>query len=277
MKNFKHYGVVLLASLLLVGVAGCTRHISRDISPEGQVGELMFPALDTLVLKQGTFPNVDSLRQVAPGVTKDQLYYLLGRPHFREASGAREWDYLFHFRRNGEVTTCQYKVIFDKERHGQTFHWLPADCAGVLDKPQVVAEPPKFAPATATTERRFELSGGAMFAFGRSSIADILPAGRVELEAIAEQLRTSDLFSVTVIGHTDRIGKDQQNRLLSQQRADSVRGFLASLGVPAASITAVGMGEQQPVVACQGDDKRNDVIECLQANRRVEIVAKTTK
>ena len=54
-------------------------------------------------------PNIESLRAVGPGVTKDQLYYLLGRPHFREGyAGVREWDYLFHFRVDGKVVTCQY-------------------------------------------------------------------------------------------------------------------------------------------------------------------------
>src|SRR5690606_5044560 len=44
----------------------------------------------------GSYPNIDNLRQVGDGITRDQLYDLLGRPHFAEGFRVREWDYLFH-------------------------------------------------------------------------------------------------------------------------------------------------------------------------------------
>lgn len=56
--------------------------------------------------------------------------------------GVREWDYLFHFHTPGVgidpentsgvegVTTCQYKVIFDKDKFARSFYWsrLPERC-----------------------------------------------------------------------------------------------------------------------------------------------------
>lgn len=75
----------------------------------------------------------DPLRAVAPGVTKGPLDALLGRPHFQEGmGGVREWDDLFNFRSGGGVTVCQCKVSFDQAAQAQSFHWLPAGCAGVL-------------------------------------------------------------------------------------------------------------------------------------------------
>lgn len=263
-RNSKIYGALLLSMGAVVLLAGCgTRHVSRDISPQGTAGEVIFPSVDKIVLKEGTFPNLTSLRAVGPGVTKDQLYYLLGRPHFREGyAGVREWDYLFHFRKDGKIITCQYKAIFDENYRAQSFHWAPQSCADLLLEP--AAAP---APAAKT---RFELSADALFAFGKHGAGDILPKGREQLAEIAEKLKGGSDASITVVGHTDRIGSDAANQLLSERRAQTVRGYLAERGVPATGISANGRGESEPVVQC-AEQNRTALIACLAPNRRVEI------
>jgi outer membrane protein OmpA-like peptidoglycan-associated protein len=267
-RNSKIHGALLLSMAAAAMLAGCgTRHVSRDISPQGAAGEVVFPSTDKLVLKEGTFPNVGSLRTVGPGVTKDQLYYLLGRPHFREGyAGVREWDYLFHFRKDGKIITCQYKVIFDKDYLGQSFHWAPESCASVLEEAPPVQP---VAPAP-TAPQRFQLSADALFAFGRSGAGDILPKGRQELIDIASQLRGAGDISIAVVGHTDRIGSDAANQQLSERRAQTVRAFLAGQGLSAASISASGRGESEPVAQCE-EQPRPALIACLAPNRRVDI------
>jgi outer membrane protein OmpA-like peptidoglycan-associated protein len=266
----KHTLKISCALLLSVGAAGLlsgcgTRHISRDISAQGSAGEVIFPSTDKLVLKEGTFPNIQSLRAVGPGVSKDQLYYLLGRPHFREGyAGVREWDYLFHFRVDGKIVTCQYKVIFDQDYHGQSFHWAPESCASLLDQAPAAAPP---APPAAT---RYELSADALFAFGKYGADDMLPKGRQELTEIAAKLHDAASVSIAVVGHTDRIGSEAANQLLSERRAQTVRSFLAEKGLTAASITAAGRGESEPVAQCE-EQPRQALIACLTPNRRVEI------
>ena len=255
---------MLAVSVMAIALTACgTRHVSRDIGDDGRAGEVIFPKVEHIVLKEGTFPNLDNLRAVAPGVTKDQLYDLLGRPHFREGyAGVREWDYLFHFRKDdGGVTTCQYKVIFDKDYHGQSFHWAPESCADVL-KPAA----PAPAPAPVAQSKPISLSADAMFAFGK---AELSPQGRSELSALAAQLKSASSARATVIGHTDRIGNEAANQALSEQRARSVRQFLLDEGVTAA-ITAEGRGEREPVKECEAQP-RKALIACLAPNRRVEI------
>lgn len=257
----------LLAAMSLALAACGTTHVSRDISPQGVAGEVIFPAVDKAVLKEGTFPNVESLRTVGPGVTKDQLYYLLGRPHFREGyAGVREWDYLFHFRKEGKIVTCQYKAIFDTDYLAQSFHWSPQSCAAILDGET----------ATKVAMETHELSADALFAFARHGSNDILPEGRQQLTEIAEKLKAADSASIAVYGHTDRIGAVADNQLLSQQRAMTVRQYLVENGVPASRITAQGWGESQPVKDCE-DQERATLIACLAPNRRVEIVASARK
>jgi OOP family OmpA-OmpF porin len=78
---------------------------------------------------------------------------------------------------------------------------------------------------------------------------------------------------VVVTGHTDRLGTEAYNQKLSERRADAVRDYLVSKGVPRDKIETIGMGEKQPVVQC--DQKAfKALIECLQPNRRVEVNAK---
>ena len=41
---------------------------------------------------RGTFPDLGSLKQIRQGNTKDQLYYLIGRPHYDEGFRVSEWN-----------------------------------------------------------------------------------------------------------------------------------------------------------------------------------------
>ncbi len=87
------------------------------------------------------------------------------------------------------------------------------------------------------------LSLPVQFAFDS---ADILPAARSQLDAIAEGIRMLPATQAVVIeGHTDALGSDDYNEQLSQRRALSVRRYLvATHGIDASRLRAVGMGEQ---------------------------------
>ncbi len=129
-----------LTCILALGLTGCgTSVVSRNVDDSGHAEEVVFPDIEKDAwLKDGTYPRVDDLRLIKPGISKDQLYALVGRPHFREGMGTvREWDYIFHFpdAQDDKPATCQFKVIFDKQMKGQTFHWQPASCASRVDGP----------------------------------------------------------------------------------------------------------------------------------------------
>ena len=82
-----------------------------------------------------------------------------------------------------------------------------------------------------------------------------------------------DIETIIDIGHTDRIGSATYNQKLSLRRADSVKAYLVSKGVPANRIFTDGKGKTQPVTKpgeCRGPKTRK-VIACLQPDRRVEI------
>ncbi len=91
------------------------------------------------------------------------------------------------------------------------------------------------------------------------------PGAREKLAKVAGILLAYPGLKIQVEGHTDAIGSDEYNLKLSEKRADGVRGYLVQQGVPAASVSAVGLGKADPVAT-------NDTGEGRQRNRRVEMV-----
>lgn len=258
--SFKFKSLVI-AGLSALALSACG-NISK-VTPEGTTDEPVWPNVDRVGMnnKQGTFPNLESLKEVKAGMTKDQLYYLLGRPHFGEGFVAvREWDYVFHFHTPGQgtndVTTCQFKVLYDKDRLTRQFYWNP------VDPVDGVCPPGQQGPQTYTVE------ADALFAFDSYNLS---PAGQQRLTEIANELRGfAELNAITVEGHTDRIGSDAYNQRLSQNRANVVRNYLVQQGVPSHLITAQGYGKTRPVKSCDGVG-RGELIACLAPNRRVEV------
>lgn len=100
------------------------------------------------------------------------------------------------------------------------------------------------------------------FEFG--SATDIAPAFRPVLEELLAAMPSYPAPEVTVIGHTDRVGKLEDNDALSLQRARTVRDLLVHAGVQADAIAIAGRGEREPVVAT--DDEVPEA-----KNRRVEV------
>jgi outer membrane protein OmpA-like peptidoglycan-associated protein len=76
-----------------------------------------------------------------------------------------------------------------------------------------------------------------------------LPAdARQTVQFVATNAARCNWRAITVTGHTDKSGSNEYNIGLSQRRAQSVAGLMASMGVPSASITTAARGEEQPRV-----------------------------
>ncbi|MFC0399666.1 OmpA family protein [Paraburkholderia rhizosphaerae] len=128
--------------------------------------------------------------------------------------------------------------------------------------------PPKIEP-------KITLRGDTTFRFDRGDVAGMLPDGRERLDRLIDDLKqVDDVSTIGIDGYTDRIGSDAYNRQLSKQRADSVRHYLQQGGVNV-PMTARGHGKADPVVQCDETD-RQQLIECLAPNRRVEMNFKRT-
>ena len=136
--------------------------------------------------------------------------------------------------------------------------------------PPVKPAPAPVPPAVTPVSQKVTLKADTLFDFDK---AVLRPEGRRALDELTEKLKTVDIETIIDIGHTDRIGSAAYNQKLSLRRADSVKAYLVSKGVPANRIFADGKGKTQPVTKpgeCKGP-KSKKVIACLQPDRRVEI------
>lgn len=99
------------------------------------------------------------------------------------------------------------------------------------------------------------------FAFGQSRLLNYSKPELVRLSKIIQQF---DL-SIQINGHTDNVGEIDNNMLLSEARAQSVKSFLISLGCRDENMTILGHGEEHPIASNETESGRAK-------NRRVEIV-----
>jgi outer membrane protein OmpA-like peptidoglycan-associated protein len=91
------------------------------------------------------------------------------------------------------------------------------------------------------------------------------PLAREKLAKVAGIVSGHPGLRLDVEGHTDSVGSDDYNQRLSEDRGGAVRDYLMEQGMPAASVTAKGLGKTQPVAS-------NDTAKGRQENRRVELV-----
>src|SRR5262249_14114236 len=91
------------------------------------------------------------------------------------------------------------------------------------------------------------------------------PGAREKLAKVSGILLAHPGLKVEVEGHTDSVGSEDYNQVLSERRAESVKSYLTGQGLSSGLITAKGFGEEHPVAS-------NDTAEGRQRNRRVELV-----
>ncbi len=105
------------------------------------------------------------------------------------------------------------------------------------------------------------MPGNITFATGRYEIrADFYEV----LNSVTLVLNEFDNTSIQISGHTDSTGGNQTNQTLSEQRANSVRGYLAGQRVATGRMQTVGYGPRYPIAS-------NSTASGRQANRRVEL------
>jgi outer membrane protein OmpA-like peptidoglycan-associated protein len=73
------------------------------------------------------------------------------------------------------------------------------------------------------------------------------PNSKTVLAEIADLIKNSGVKQIQIIGHTDNLGDNEKNIVLSQKRAESVKKYLVDQGVPIALLEAVGRGSLEPV------------------------------
>lgn len=81
-----------------------------------------------------------------------------------------------------------------------------------------------------------------------SSDATLTADSAAMLEGIQQEIARRAAPEIIVVGHTDRVGSEEDNLRLSLSRARAVRDILVNEGVAAGMIQVVGRGELEPEV-----------------------------
>lgn len=95
--------------------------------------------------------------------------------------------------------------------------------------------------------------------------AEIRPDARQALQKTADFLRNYPQARVTIEGHCDERGSTEYNLALGDRRANAVKQYLVSLGVPADRLTSTSWGKEKPF--CMQSNES-----CWQQNRRGHFV-----
>lgn len=167
-------------------------------------------------------------------------------------------------RGDGEHVICMHNICPPGGGMSEDVMWLyfsPDDFSGDVLGIKRLQESAKGA---VTDENGYTvLASGAVgskhFAFDSSSLKGDF-AGLIQ---VVEQMGQCEKCRITVIGHTDAIGSDKYNALLSLRRANAVKSWLVGKGVTSGKISVEGRGKSLPVAT-------NATAEGRAKNRRAE-------
>jgi OOP family OmpA-OmpF porin len=148
----------------------------------------------------------------------------------------------------------------------------PAPAAAVSsDEPAPATEAPAAAPVPATapvpaaasapTAEKVTFEADTFFDFDKFALK---PAGKAKLDDLVSKLQGTDIEVVVATGHTDSVGSEAYNLKLSMRRANAVKAYLVSKGIPADRVFTEGKGESKPVAS-------NKTSEGRARNRRVDV------
>lgn len=153
----------------------------------------------------------------------------------------------------------------------------PAPAEAAAEAPAAAPEPepvPAPAPAAATaapapapaaaaapSAEKVTFEADTFFDFDKFTLK---PAGKAKLEDLVSKLTGTDIEVVVATGHTDSVGTEAYNQKLSMRRANAVKAFLVSKGIPADRVFTEGKGESKPVAS-------NKTSEGRAKNRRVDV------
>ncbi len=146
--------------------------------------------------------------------------------------------------------------------------YLDTDGDGVLDKDDLCPRTPgpvenKGCPVLEQKEQ--EIIKRAFDNLEFDTGKDIIRSSSfTSLNELAQLLISKPAYGLKIAGHTDNVGDDQKNMILSKNRSNAVKNYLVGKGVQADRIVVEYYGETRPIAD-------NNTAEGRQKNRRVEM------
>jgi OmpA-OmpF porin, OOP family len=85
-----------------------------------------------------------------------------------------------------------------------------------------------------------------------------------ELDNLVSFMKTHKKEIIEIGGHTDNVGDEKENKVLSLKRSEAIVTYLTKRGIDAKRVKAVGYGEEFPIASNETDEGRK-------LNRRTEV------
>jgi outer membrane protein OmpA-like peptidoglycan-associated protein len=168
-------------------------------------------------------------------------------------------------RNEAEARAAQAETAADKARANQDAAQQQAyNAADQTDQMrQHLEEQLNAVLATRETARGLIVNlSDVLFDFNKSTLK---PAAREKLAKVSGILSSYPNLKLQIEGFADNVGSDEYNQKLSEERADAVRDYLVTQGVPQTNISAAGYGKSNPVAD-------NSTAAGRAENRRVQVV-----
>ena len=101
--------------------------------------------------------------------------------------------------------------------------------------------------------------------FFETGSAELMSTSLIELDRLKDLLVENPQLKIQINGHTDNVGSEGDNQILSTKRAKAVQDYLIKEGIASNRLKYKGFGESQPIAS-------NDSADGKRTNRRTEFI-----